>query len=1637
MILKKVILIISLFGKAMSYGSPPPPPPPPCNTPQCSSGTFCYSNTNQCTPCPAGYKYLSNPNVGVSSTELWGCEICPTGTFSPDKGSSECISCPIGKYAPNKGLTSCFDCDSNTFSDKKGQDSCSVCSKCEDSKYEVEHCSLTKNTHCENCKEVLNCAHTPTCSTSSDSKCESCLSEYYLLSSDRCISTTKCVSNLEYEINSYSITTNRVCDKCINNCPAGQMLDGICIGTSNPTCISCSDGFYKALDDSSSCLSCIKMCDPGFQLKNICSKTTNSICLPCQDGFYKSLSDNSKCLSCKNSCEIGFELNHPCFSTQNPLCIPCQDGFYKSLADGSKCLPCRNSCETGFELNHPCSPDKNPECIPCQDGFYKSLVDGSKCLPCRNSCETGFELNHLCSPDKNPECIPCQDGFYKYLADGSKCLPCNDDCGEGSYIAEVCNLKSNSKCSFCPKNTENPNHYSLFISSCIPCKDGSTSVIGSASCIQCPLGTATFGGIDCKQCAPGTYTDNLGSIECKLCPAGTFSNVISSNTINNCIACDDGFFSLAGNEICIPCPTGTREDGKHLNCNSCLSGEYNDLLGQSFCKKCPAGTENGNIKSITIDSCIKCLPGFFSHGGITKCLQCPPGTSSNQHGTENCKVNLPGTYTSVPGTILPIDCSPGSYSDIHGATKCTLCKSGYMNTKHGSSNINECISCSVGTYSNISGSTFCYDTPKGTYQDKNGQNSTIPCPVGTSNNNIGSIDKSFCELCSPGKYQSNIGSHTCIECSMGFYQNISGQTKCIHCPIGTYNEKLGINTINDCISCEKGTYSSILSAITSDTCLISPIGTYVDIIGSPNYKHCEPGYYQNKIKQSICIACPAGKYNSLYKSTNSSACIDSPIGHFVQNNGSSIFLPCKTGEFSNEIGVTKCNLCKPGKFSDGIASTSCKFCPSNTYSLGSGFSLCDTIGKPEVLIHNITQTSYSVRVNTNFTSVVTMNYVCSDDCSIYVNNNLIIEDKKNENVSKSIVLRLRLGIDTISIKYKDFFNSSLKIDWKCSKENVYTQCYGIPDNIVILSATMETKKNSINTYANPDILFSSIIAKYAPSQTYNFQLVNLEPSVKYTFKLLFKIVNETFPMEPIIIKDITTRVGVPTGPVQELVKYFIGLTPSEHITNEQSKLKIHWDAPLVVLQHGPITSYNISYIREQRQYITYGPNVRTIIVPSVETHMIVNTTTIILDNLNPDTNYIIRVFPRTNAIGQGPENIIRLKTSVAAPPKPPVLNIISITDEDIKVSWPSLTNETGEITKVWIVVEPYERLQVSSEVVHIPKNSLLPFLPFPHEGIRGFFAPYNVSNTCQSHIVGFTFLSVNTKEICGGFCSKTCEYGTEMLDPTTILPTNDKGLENDKFIMVFNNSDGVLSTRYVPYLTMKKRIDSTTSLGGLNSGGTFLIGDGLNNIKSKLNNALLEKELLYRLRFMVFTSETLYSISDTPVEITLVENNSIISLSEGIYLAIILGIGILLLSILCCYCINLIQRRKREKNKIDNSDIVMESITHKNLESYNNSNTTPSFANPLYWRGQQGTQQNHINESTYMDVSIPNVLPEYSSIESIHTNNTYFDVDAPPLPDKKNKTYLDTSDDAPPLPEKENKYLDVVKEHEYDTIEYI
>jgi hypothetical protein len=121
-------------------------------------------------------------------------------------------------------------------------------------------------------------------------------------------------------------------------------------------------------------------------------------------------------------------------------------------------------------------------------------------------------------------------------------------------------------------------------------------------------------------------------------------------------------------------------------------------------------------------------------------------------------------------------------------------------------------------------------------------------------------------------------------------------------------------------------------------------------------------------------------------------------------------------------------------------------------------------------------------------------------------------------------------------------------------------------------------------------------------------------------------------------------------------------------------------------------------------------------------------------------------------------------------------------------------------------------------VVHIPiNNSDLLELPFPHAGIKGFFASYNASNPCAEHIKGYTFRSRFSNAVCGGICNIRCEHGTPMLDPTTILPTNDQNLTNDNYYMEFNDTAGNLSLRMVPYLSMKRRFVISSAKGRVKS----------------------------------------------------------------------------------------------------------------------------------------------------------------------------------------------------------------------------
>ena len=1587
--MKLILLLISFIGGIAGYGSPPPPPPP-CNTPQCLSGSYCFSSTNACTDCPPGYIYNANPNVGVSSVSLWGCSICPSGTFSSSTGSGSCSPCSSGYFSSNAGSSGCTGCPSGTFASSPGSSGCSGCSNCPTGTFVQRSCSSTSDIVCASCASIANCGTTPTCTSASNSQCASCSSGYYFASVNNCLACTICQNGLTYETAACSTYTNRQCAFCLTICSVGQMLSGTCAGITNKVCITCPTSYYKSLADGSNCLPCTSTCNPGFQLNPLCSPVTNSICIPCSIGYYKSLADGSSCQACTNNCSPGFQLNQPCTATVNPLCIPCSSGYYKSLADGSSCQVCTNSCNPGFQLNQPCNSIVNPLCIPCSIGYYKSLADGSSCQVCTNNCSPGFQLNQPCITTVNPLCIPCSTNYYKSLADDSSCQPCLNDCAPGAYLIALCSSTANPSCALCPPNTANPNHFSVFISSCVTCPNGAISASGSATCLQCPLGKATFSTINCTNCDTGTYADNLGSITCKTCPAGTANNQLAAQNINQCIQCNPGYYSNPGASICSACLIGTYNENN--NCSACPVGTYNNLTAQTTCALCPAGSASLDIGAINITTCIICSPGSFSSVGSAACSLCPPGTSSNTSGSSICSPNPLGTYTNLSGSISPISCSHGYYSENSGNINCTPCPVGFFNNKTGSFQNNDCLDCPPGFYAPAVGSIGCLITIRGFFQDLPRQSSYLPCPVGTANNNIGSTSSMACVACSPGKYQYQTGSSVCIPCPAGYFQNNSGQIDCLPCPAGTYNSNTDSNSLQSCLPCPVGTYSSSVGANTAFTCIITPIGTYTNITGSVNYTLCNPGTFQNGTNQTACLLCPAGTYNSLYASNNNSACLSASPGFYTYFNGSASSIPCSIGSFINTTGKTSCQLCSPGTFINTIASTSCLPCPMETFALGTGFSNCDPIDVPVITSTSIYANSVTVIIQTNFTATFSFIYSCSDTCNISINNISTLVANTQPMINSSIVLKLRLGIDIINIIYTGTFQSSLTSEFTCEIINNMSYCSTIPPNKVIENVILITTRDPINTYADPAINFTSeLILAASLNQNYKFYLTNLEAAVTYSLQVIFDIIYQTEAFIPIELGKVTTKPSVPTAPVQDLTKYFLGINIADQANNEQSNLQIHWEPPFIIAQHGEIIGYTVDYEQQERSFITYGSNVNVLTTPSKSFSVFTNETTFILSGLIPDTIYDINVYPMTEANGLGPKATIQLKTQVSAPPNPPVLTLVEQKATNITVSWSSLTNETGIITKVWIVAEPYTLNLTSAMVVHIPiNNSDLLELPFPHEGIKGFFASYNASNPCDEHIKGYTFHSRFSNVVCGGICNIRCEYGTPMLDPTTILPTNDQNLTNDNYYMEFNDTNGNHSVRMVPYLSMKKRFIINSTNGGLLGGGKIILGDGKINSNSQLNNTVIDPNLFYRIRLIVFTSETLYAISD-PLDIFPFQPPSTSDMSSSVFI----GIGLAIVAIIFALCIFICLKKYLIKNTElkmiqDEKKILCALLTEKktytstylNLKNDKDYITVydkldhekptyakPTYAKPTYKDDMYPPPIYVSNETTYLDVS--------------------------------------------------------------------
>ena len=105
----------------------------------------------------------------------------------------------------------------------------------------------------------------------------------------------------------------------------------------------------------------------------------------------------------------------------------------------------------------------------------------------------------------------------------------------------------------------------------------------------------------------------------------------------------------------------------------CYPGQYQDLIGQPYCKPCATG---GYQNQVGQSSCKSCPSGtYFGGTGAPQCNDCSFGQYQNEDGESSCKPCAAGTFQNVAGESSCQPCSSGKYYGGTGAISSMSCAS--------------------------------------------------------------------------------------------------------------------------------------------------------------------------------------------------------------------------------------------------------------------------------------------------------------------------------------------------------------------------------------------------------------------------------------------------------------------------------------------------------------------------------------------------------------------------------------------------------------------------------------------------------------------------------------------------------------------------------------------------------------------------------------------------------------------------------------------------------------------------------------------------------------------------------------------------------------------------------------------------
>jgi hypothetical protein len=285
------------------------------------------------------------------------------------------------------------------------------------------------------------------------------------------------------------------------------------------------------------------------------------------------------------------------------------------------------------------------------------------------------------------------------------------------------------------------------------------------------------------ECDPG-FGPNPLATECVECQAGFFSDGSTP-----CLECEDGTFAPDPQASeCVPCNLGTQVNAAHTECEDCPPGSFNAFTG-GVCENCPPGFVQPNAGST---DCIACGPGTAANAERTACLPVegePDGegeaesvegeaeTDGEGEGEgdgegEGAPLDCDAGFAPDSSGTVCVECPPGTFSN-EGLT-CEPCADGFFNSASGQFS---CLLCEPGSIPNAE-RTACF-FPEGEEEgEPGGEGEPLACGIGSAPDSTGGA----CVVCPPGTF-SDTGT-ACLACEENSIAASSGSINCIVCPQG-------------------------------------------------------------------------------------------------------------------------------------------------------------------------------------------------------------------------------------------------------------------------------------------------------------------------------------------------------------------------------------------------------------------------------------------------------------------------------------------------------------------------------------------------------------------------------------------------------------------------------------------------------------------------------------------------------------------------------------------------------------------------------------------------------------------------------------------------------------------------------------